>query len=161
LLAAAHRELGETNDERRVLSQLAERDDAAPDAYSRLMELAAEAKDWPDVLRNAQRYLAVNPLVPGPYRFLARASEEQNQPKSAIEAYRALLSLDPANPAEIHFRLARQLLAVGDTTAKRHVLQALEEAPRYREAMKLLVAMDQSPANAEAASGTNPPAPQR
>ena len=73
-LAMAYRELGETNAEREVLSSFAEKDDQAPDAYLRLMELASETADWPTVLTNAQRYLAVNPLVPAPYRFLAKAS---------------------------------------------------------------------------------------
>jgi tetratricopeptide (TPR) repeat protein len=159
MLAAAHRALGETNQERQVLSALAERDDAAPDAYLRLMELASEAQDWPDLLRNAQRYLAVNPLVPLPYRYLAQASEAQSATKPAIEAYRALLHLDPTNPAEVHFRLGRQLHALGDPSAKRHVLQALEEAPRYKEAIKLLLAMSKEPPKENAPIETPPVQP--
>ena len=136
-LALTHRELGETNSERQVLMVLAAKDDEAQDAYVRLMELATETEDWPTVLTNAQRYLAVNPLAPLPYRFLARGSEASNDLPAAIEAYRALLQLDPPNPADLQFRLAKLLHQEGSPEARRHLLEALEEAPRFREALRL------------------------
>src|SRR5262249_36644465 len=79
MLAATHRALGETNEERRVLAEFAERDNEAVDAYYRLMDLGWAAQDWETVLTNAQRYLAVNPLVAPPYRFLSGASEKKGQ----------------------------------------------------------------------------------
>jgi tetratricopeptide (TPR) repeat protein len=142
LLAAAHRALGETNAERQVLARFAAQDDKAPDAYRRLMELSLETHDWAEVIQNAQRYLAVDPLVPPPYRSMAQACEQSGQLPAAISAYRALLALDPPDPAEVHFRLAKALHQVGDPEAKRQVLQALEEAPRFREALQLLLEMD-------------------
>ncbi len=139
LLAVAHRGLNETNAEREILSKLAALDADATAAYQRLMELDETAKDWPGVEQNAQRFLAVNPLLPQPYRHLARANEELGQTEAAIQAYDKLLLLDPPNPAEVHFRLARLLRQRGDPAAKRHVLQALEDAPRYRDAHRLLL----------------------
>jgi len=58
---------------------------------------------------------------------------------AAIAAYQSWLELDPPDPAEVHFQLARLLHRAGDPAAKRHVLQALEDAPRSREALKLLL----------------------
>jgi tetratricopeptide (TPR) repeat protein len=85
-------------------------------------------------------------LIAWPYRFLAQVSEQTDQPQTAIGAYRALLELDPPDPAEVHFRLARALHRLGDPEARRQVLQALEEAPRYREALRLLLEINgQSP----------------
>jgi tetratricopeptide (TPR) repeat protein len=139
LLAAAHRGLDETNAERQVLARFALRDDEAIDAYGRLMELASETRDWSEVATNAQRYLAVNPLAASPYRFLADAAEQVGDASTAIGAYRALLGLDPPDPAEVHFRLARLLHRRGDPGARRHVLDALEEAPRHRAALELLL----------------------
>jgi tetratricopeptide (TPR) repeat protein len=150
MLAVVHRALGETNAERQVLTQLAEKDDAAADAYLRLMELGTAAQDWSAVAQNAQRYLAVNPLVPSPYRFLAQASERAGEPQSAMVAYRALLQLDPPDPAETHFRLAQLLDRAGDSAARRHVLQALEEAPRYRAALQLLLEINKKSPPTEA-----------
>jgi tetratricopeptide (TPR) repeat protein len=145
LLASAHRALDELKAEREILTKLASLSADSPDAYLRLMNLASDEKDWKSVKENAERFLAVNPLLPQPYRFLARASEELNESPAAIAAYRILLMLDPPDPAEVHFRLAKLLHAAGDAAAKRHVLQALEEAPRYREAHRLLLEMQRNP----------------
>jgi thioredoxin-like negative regulator of GroEL len=85
--------------------------------------------------------LAVNPLVPLPYRHLAKAAEYLGDDGTAITAYRKLIVLEPADPAAVHFSLAKLLHKTGDAEAKRHVLIALEEAPRYREAHRLLLQM--------------------
>ncbi len=143
LLARVHRELGETNAERQVLTQLAAREPAAPDAYLRLMELAAAAQDWPEVTRNAERYLAVNPLVPPPYRHLAEAAEQAGAVPEAISAYSTLLRLDPPNPGPVHFQLARLYQPTDPTAARRHTLVALEEAPRNRAALQLLLQLSE------------------
>jgi tetratricopeptide (TPR) repeat protein len=153
MLAAVHRGLNETAAERVALEQWAAREADAVDAYLRLMELAEQAQDWKVVAQNAERYLAVNPLVPSPYRFLAAASEALGETRPAIGAYQKLLRLDPADPADVHFRLARLLHSNNDPAAKRQVLQALEEAPRFRAAHRLLLEL----APAEATS-TNAPA---
>jgi cytochrome c-type biogenesis protein CcmH/NrfG len=146
LLATAYNKLGETNAEYEVLSQLAAKDDDCTEAYLRLMQLAEGRQKWPVVEQNAQRYLAVNPLLVSPYHYLARASEELGDAQTAIGAYRVLLQLEPADPADVHYRLARALHKRGDPEARRQVLQALEEAPRYREALGLLLEINgQSP----------------
>lgn len=160
LLAAAHRALGETNAEREVLTRFAEQDDEAKEAYLRLMDLTASTKDWAAVALNARRFLAVDPLSAPPYRFLAEASEQTRDTETAVNAYRSLLQLDPADPAEIHYRLARGLQRRGDPEAKRQVLEALEEAPRYRAALGLLLQLNtNSPAaktNAAVSAETKP-----
>lgn len=143
LLASAHRALGETVPEREALERWAAGDASALDAYLRLMQIAEREGDWKTVSENAGRYLAVNPLVPQPWRHLARASEAEGETVPAVSAYRKLLLLDPADPAEIHFRLAQLLLQSNDPAARRHVLQALEEAPRFRDAHRLLLRLAQ------------------
>jgi tetratricopeptide (TPR) repeat protein len=141
LMAQAHRGLGETNAEREVLARWAERDAAALEAYVRLMELGAAAGDWPAVATNAARYLAVNPLVHQPHGYLARASEALGRTNEAIRACRTLLQLDPPDPAGANYQLARLLRAQSDPGAKRHLLMALEEAPRFRAGHRLLLEM--------------------
>ena len=100
---------------------------------------------------NAERSLAVDPLVSTPYAFLARASRHVDDVNHAIKANRALLQLDPPNPAEVHFQLAQALNQSGDPDARRQVLQALEDAPRFRQALQLLLKLHESPA----VDGTN------
>ena len=142
LRAAVPRGLGETNLERAVLSQFAALDADSTEAYLRLMELESAAGHWPPVVLNAERFLAVNPLLPQPYRYLARAQEALGQTQPALRSLQTMLLLDPPDPADVHFRLAKLLHQSGDPGAKRHLLQSLEEAPRFREAHRLLLEMN-------------------
>jgi tetratricopeptide (TPR) repeat protein len=140
MLARVHRELGEDEAERKVLEPLAAMDADAIDVYRRLMESCEASEDWEGVARNADRMLAVNPLLRAPYRLLAAAAEQLDSPLRAIQAYRALARMDPVDPAETHYRLARLLKEQGDPTgARRQVLMALDEAPRFRDAHRLLL----------------------
>jgi cytochrome c-type biogenesis protein CcmH/NrfG len=90
-------------------------------------------------------------MVSLPHRLLAEACEALGEAAAAIQAYRTCLQLNPENPAVANFRLARLLHLGGDPAARRHALMALEEAPRYREALRLLQDINR------AASGAVPP----
>jgi len=144
-LAEVHKALGETNAERQILARWAEKDGEAVTACLRLMELGAAAQDWKAVELNAQRYLAVDPLVAPPYRFLAQAAERTGDVATAVQAYRTWLELDPLDPADMHFHLAELLHRRGDAEARRQVLKALEEAPRHRAALRLLLEIQGKP----------------
>src|SRR5258708_31522827 len=87
---------------------------------------------------------------------MADAAAGSGNKDQAIEAYRKLLLLDPSDPAEMHFRLARLLHERGgaEIEAKRHVLQALEDAPRYRDAQRLLLEIAAPPSVQQ--DGPNP-----
>jgi tetratricopeptide (TPR) repeat protein len=152
MLATVHRNLNETPEEHAALENWAAQEADALDAYQRLMELAEKSNDWKTVPQNAERFLAVNPLLPQPYRFLATASEALGENQSAIGAYQKLLLLDPADPADVHFRVARLMRVNNDPAAKRHVLQALEEAPRFRDAHRLLLQLAQATSETNANS---------
>ncbi len=144
LLAQVHRNLGETQQETQVLAALAKLSADAADAYSRLMEIGMEQKDWEQVAENGHRYLAVYPMLPAAYWRLGRAGEELGRDESAIDAYRRLLLLDPGDPVDIHFRLAKLLRPRDPAAAKRHVLEALADAPRFREGHRFLLAMPEN-----------------
>jgi tetratricopeptide (TPR) repeat protein len=138
-LATALRTLGETAAEKEILQKWVEVDEEAVEGYLRLMELAAAEKDWPTVARNAERYLAVNPLVPVPYRFMAQAAAALGDESTEVVAWRTLLQLDVPERADANYQLARLLHKRGELAeARRHVLLALEETPRYRTALQLL-----------------------
>ena len=122
----------------------------------RLIEMATAANDWKTVATQANRWLAVNPLIPAPWQALARASEETGDAKTAAVAWTTILALDPPDPAGIHFRLARLLHRSGDKAARRHLLTALDENPRHREALRLLLEMRGEPPATEPATATPP-----
>jgi tetratricopeptide (TPR) repeat protein len=144
LLARVYRELNDTNAERAALVKVASLDSDMLDTYLRLGQIGSSANDWDLVYESAQRALAVNPLVPQPHRFLAQSAEARERDAEAITANRILLLLDPPDPAETHFRLARLLHKQHNPEAKRQVLQALEEAPRFRDALRLLREIQQT-----------------
>jgi tetratricopeptide (TPR) repeat protein len=140
LLARVHRALADAASERAVLERLAGLDADAVAVQMRLIELAQERQDWEAAAKSAERILAVNPLLRVPHRTLAKAAEALGTPARAIQSYQALLEMDPIDPAGTHFQLARLLHQQGHSDlARRHVLMALEEAPRFREAHRLLL----------------------
>lgn len=140
--AKIHHELGETEQEVEVLQQLAELRSDALEVYRRLAELHAEQEDWQAVVVDAKRILAVNPLTPEPHQWFARAGEQIGDRDVAIEGLQTLTQMDPYDPADIHYRVALLLKeAEQPEQARRHVLLALEEAPRYRDAHKLLLSL--------------------
>jgi len=152
LLAQVHRSLGETQQEMQVLGIWAKLSPDAADAYSRLMEIGAEQENWEQVAENGDRYLAVFPMLSSTYRQLGRADEHLGRDDSAIDAYRRLLLLDPADPVEVNYRLARLLRQRDPTAARRHILEALADAPRFREGHRLLLSLPESePSTVQAA----------
>jgi tetratricopeptide (TPR) repeat protein len=139
LLAEAHQQLGETQQEKDVLGRLAMISSDAAYAYGRLVEIAMEEGDWRSVVRYGEKYMAVYPMPAQLHWQLGRASEELGRDEQAIESYRRLLLLDPTDPADVNYRLGRLLQYKDPAGAKRHVLLALAEAPRFRQAHSLLL----------------------
>ena len=61
-------------------------------------------------------------------------------PGEALDEYLAAQSLDPHDTADAHYRIARAYHRLNDTEhARRHVLLALEIAPRFSDALSLLL----------------------
>ena len=139
-LARVYRRLDDPDAERRVLTALAELDGDATDVYLRLMELAAEQEQWETLRQQALRLLAVNPLIPPGHEMLSLAGERLQRFDEVIGAQRAMLQMNPADPARVHYRIASALKELQQTSeARREVLQALVDAPRYRRAQQLLL----------------------
>jgi tetratricopeptide (TPR) repeat protein len=146
LLAKVHRSLGETQQETQVLATLAKLSADAADAFDRLTEIGMEQKNWEQVAENGRRYLAVYPLLSATYWRLGQANEGLGREEPAIDAYRRLLLLDPADPVDVHYRMAKLLQKRDPAAAKRHVLEALADAPRFREGHRLLLALPEGDA---------------
>ena len=144
LIAAVARHDADPAAERRALEALSERDGDAMPAYTRLAELDEAEGDWKKLARDAKRALAVNPLIPGPHRRMALAAEKLGDRDESLSSYRAFALLDETDPAGVHFRLAGLLKQSGkNDEARREVLKALEEAPRFLDAHRLLLDLDE------------------
>ncbi len=154
LEAVTERHLNDTNAELATLQKFSAQEGDFADLELRLIELSAARKDWPSETKHAVRLLQINPLIPAPWQALAEAGAGSGDREQAIYACRRLLMLDPPDPAEAHFRLASLLHQRGgaEAEAKRHVLQALEEAPRYRDAQQLLLEIEAASTNTKKSS---------
>jgi tetratricopeptide (TPR) repeat protein len=122
-----------------VWTKLAELSPTAMTAFEGLMKIAESKKDWAEVSRLAERLLSVNPMLESPRRTQARAAEATQRTTDAIAAYNKLLALGPTDAADVHFSLGRLLAPTNPVLAKRHVLEALADAPRFRAAHALLL----------------------
>jgi tetratricopeptide (TPR) repeat protein len=160
LLAEIHAKLGETDLEGAVLEDFAARDADAGAVYLRLIELAEQQEDWDGLHRNAERLMAVNPLTPHPHQAIATVAEVNEQPEVAMQAYRSLLAMEPDDPAELHYRLAHNYQRLDSPVdAKRHVLMALENAPRFRDAQRLLLRLVETTPKGKNDTSEDPPSP--
>lgn len=136
--AAALRKLGRVDEEASVLRSIAERESDAMSVFLRLIELDLPRKDWPQVQASAQRAIALNPFLRTPQQALAEAAEAQMLDDEAIAAHQRVLILDPAAAAMTHYRLAKLLRGKDAALAKKHLLDSLALAPRFREGYALL-----------------------
>jgi tetratricopeptide (TPR) repeat protein len=157
MLAATERNLRDTNAELATLEKFAAQESDFADLFSRLIELSKQRKDWVSVTNYADRLLAINPLSPVPHRALGEAGAALGNNELAITGYKKLLALDPPDPSETHYQLAKLLRARGnsDAEAKRNVLQALEEAPRFREAQRLLLDLEKNSSQPQASAAAS------
>lgn len=138
----ALRELGRAKEEAEELRVIAAKNSDATSAYLRLIELAAAERRWDEVIANAARVFAMNPFLKTPQLQLARALEAAERTDEAAVVCRRLLLMEPDDPGALHFRLARLMRGKDDAGAKRHLLDALVLAPRFREAHKMLLEMN-------------------
>ncbi len=133
------REQKRGEEEIEILRQLATQNAGALNAFLRLIELESAGEAWPQVIEHARRALALNPFLRTPNEALAKAAAATGDTAQAVAANRRLLQLDPPNPAQIHYQLARLLRPEDPATARRHLLDALAQAPRFRAAHELLL----------------------
>ena len=142
--AAAHRGLNQPKEEAAALRELAWRSSEGLSAYLRLIDIDMKAGNWKGLLKNSNRSIAINPFLKQAHWSRGQAWEGLGEKEKAVASYRRMLALNPVNPAEVNFRLARSLQPSDPIQAKHHILDALADAPRYRDARKLLLEMAKS-----------------
>lgn len=147
LLADVYAKLDRTEEEKETLQRLVAISDDALPAVIRLAELAKQESDWQAVSANANRILAIQPLAAVGHLYLADASEQIGKPLDTIRALSAIGQLDPVDPASIEYRLAKAYVDLEKPDlATDKLISALREAPRYRDALNLLLQITEMPA---------------
>jgi len=86
------------------------------------------------------RSIMIEPFDPQVHTRLAALLEANEDWPAVIRERQAALALNPDDPIETRLQLARVYARIGDTTSARHeLLQVLESAPLYDEALELLL----------------------
>lgn len=153
-LAAAYRGTGDVAREREALEKFLGLSSDSLAGRERFLEIAAGEKDWEAVEKVAGDFLAINPLVATGHKYLAEAAAAMGDRAVAMEERRTLLKVDPVGRVENHFQLGRLLYEEKQLKeARREVVLALEEAPRYREAHRLLLKIVDEMGEAAGANG--------
>ena len=101
---------------------------------SRLTVEALEPRDVPSALSVSDVAVREGPTATGVLDPTGAAAIGLSQFRN--------LTFD-TNPADVHYRLARLLYERHDPTARKHLLQALEDAPRFKDALNLLKRMNE------------------
>lgn len=148
MLAAIYRAKNNPENERKALSELTDRSSDCRPALMRLIELDSKANLWDEVAKWCDRMIEIDPLRSDVQLQRALANEQTGRFEASAASLQALLEMEPEDPASIHYRLAKALQKMErNAEARRHVLKALEESPRYLDALKLLQFLGQSAVN--------------
>jgi tetratricopeptide (TPR) repeat protein len=111
-----------------------------PAALKLLATLQEAAGRQADAAATLDRLNYIAPMDEDVHRRLGDLWMALGRNEGAIREYRAVVAREPTDPAAAHFALARALRAGGrPVEAKDEVLAALEAAPGYRPAQKMLL----------------------
>ncbi|MEO8371368.1 MAG: tetratricopeptide repeat protein [Candidatus Solibacter sp.] len=113
------------------------RDPESLKLLSKTLEEAGRTKEAADALI---RLNFIYPMDPAAHRSLGNLLLTQGDAKGSIREYAAVLARNPQDPAQAHYDLARAYHADKQMEpAKEELLAALEAAPGFRPAQKLLL----------------------
>jgi tetratricopeptide (TPR) repeat protein len=140
LLAAIARDRG---DLRRAEAELAAMTAVNERAYGALLDLAelrVSLGDTAGAARALDAAAFVDPTEIALHQRLAELAAVLGRRSLVVRERRAIVALDPPDPADAYYRLARAELAAGDReAARRSVLRSLELAPTFDAALELLL----------------------
>jgi hypothetical protein len=148
LIAEADRARNDAASESAILTAYEHAGGQMPDALMRLATLQEAAGKPAEAAATLERLNYVYPVKnEALHRQLGDLLYGQKQFDGAIREYSALVASSPVDKAGAQFSLAQAYFAAGQTDkAKEGVLAALEIAPGYRPAQKLLLELQRSSA---------------
>lgn len=156
-LAFVYRKLNEPQKEEATLKDfIAKSCDSLP-TLRRLIEISKARDDWRAVGEYASQMISINPMLAEGQLSVAEAAEKQNDSERVVRAVGALNQLEPVDPAGLDYRMAQALMKLSrNDEARTFVLRALEEAPRYRDAHRLLLKLEEEASGDETTETKGP-----
>jgi tetratricopeptide (TPR) repeat protein len=148
IIAAAAREKGDTQAEAAILAAYRDHGGQMPPLLKRLATLEESTGQQAEAAATLARLNYIYPVKDEElHRHLGDLLYAQKQYDGAIREYNALVYTHPGDQAGAEFSLAQAYFAAGRRDkAQESVLSALEAAPGYRPAQKLLLQL-QEPAS--------------
>ena len=147
LMADADKAKGDAKAESAALSAYEHEGGQKPYALKRLATLEDASGQQAEAAATLERLNYIYPVKDEElHRRLGELLYAQKQYDGAIREYAAVVASNPLDKAGAEFHLAQAYLAAGQRDkAQESVLAALEAAPGYRPAQKLLLELNQSP----------------
>jgi tetratricopeptide (TPR) repeat protein len=139
ILAAVYQRQGKADQQATLLAEHLQMSGDDLEAAVELLSLQVTAEQWPPALETSELVMAIDPLQPDVLRQVHQVAAATKDDPLAIDVLTGLLELQPADAARTHFLIAQILQSQDAEQSRRHVLLALEQAPRYRAAHKLLL----------------------
>jgi tetratricopeptide (TPR) repeat protein len=151
LMADADRAQGNAKSEAAILTAYEHAGGQMPEALKRLATLEEDAGNKTEAVATLERLNYIYPVKDEElHRRLGGLLYSQKQFDGAIREYNAVVASNPVDKAGAEFNLAQAYFAAGQKDkAEDSVLAALEVAPGYRPAQRLLLELQQSPATAK------------
>jgi cellulose synthase operon protein C len=116
-----------------------------PDTLKQLASLEEELGEMKEAAATLDRINWIYPMDEDLHRHLGQLWLAQNNYAGAIREYSAVLAMHPLDRASAQFELAQAYFEAGQKDkAEENVVQALEAAPDYRPAQKLLLQLEGS-----------------
>jgi tetratricopeptide (TPR) repeat protein len=142
-LAQAYEATGNKQQAAAVLTDYEKRGGHNPATLKELASLEEEFGKPAEAAETLDRINYVYPNDEQLHRLLGKLWLAQNNVAGAIREYSAVVAMHPMDMTSARFNLAQAYLAAGQTDkARENVLLALEAAPDYRPAQKLLLQLE-------------------
>ncbi len=139
-LARAHNELDNHDDAVAALEEFWRQGGYEPTSLKRLGGWLHEAGRTDDAIGVFQSVTMVDPLDQDLHGVLGELLLDRDRADEALREFSIALELNPHDKATAYFRLAKAHHAMGNKTeSQQQLLQALDVAPNYRPAQRLLL----------------------
>jgi Tfp pilus assembly protein PilF len=145
-LAGLAADRGDLREALAQIQRVTTRNETAYDANVMEADLREKLGDSTGARAPLERLVWISPYDVSLHERLAALATRAGDHKTALRERRAIIALNPPDPIDARYQLARELAAAGDvTSARRELLSVLEQAPSFEKGQALLLELRQSP----------------
>jgi tetratricopeptide (TPR) repeat protein len=139
-LAGLANDRGDYREALAQVTRITTRNETAWDANVLEVQLREKLGDSAGVRAPLERLLWISPYDVDMHVKLAELASRSGDHRTALRERRAIVALNPPDPIEARYQLAKELAAAGDAAAaRRELLAVLEQAPSFEKGQTLLL----------------------